>query len=597
MENFFKKIKELHSGDKEQLDIIFSNKDRIIVEAPAGFGKTQTMVSKIACLIITNTIPNPKKILALTFSVNAAYKIRKDIAEKLPLILENALVSPTEIKNKVFTTNYHGFCRRVLKLYGYLLHPNLKNLDILNTIDDSNPEDLRNLNIVLNSDTATEISTFNDSIKKNDINYLKNNLNFYLKYIKELFLVKDFITYNSILLLTLDLFRRYPQVLDFYQNYFPVIIIDEFQDTNVLSWSIICKLIKDETKLIFMGDSLQRIYGFIGAIPDLIIKAEKKFQMYKIELKTNYRFKDKKSLLLIDKNIRENARNPHNPAINESVEINLYGWKNQNEESEFIVDLISNINKSDPISKIAILVKQRGKNIDRILNEFGSKINYFYALYSDEDKEYLDFHKKVLNIFLDIIISEDTRLNKSICNRFLKKCQEFYYEKKSNINTSLLKLLYIFIEKIFSDFNFLSIEEKIEFIKDTLESRSLKQYLMYTDTNTIVSTVHGAKGLEWDYVILPDMEQFLFPSYLGLCGVCDFKNNCKILWNYIKTNSNFEKIFLDELSVFYVASTRAKKDIFYSYSLIQIKKENEVRTINSSCFLNLKGLTSQNIKN
>lgn len=66
----------MHSDDNRQLEIIFDDNQRILVEAPAGCGKTTTMISKIAYILSTNGIPSTK-ILALTFSVNAAYKIKK----------------------------------------------------------------------------------------------------------------------------------------------------------------------------------------------------------------------------------------------------------------------------------------------------------------------------------------------------------------------------------------------------------------------------------------------------------------------------------------------------------------------------------------
>ena len=166
MEAIIEKIQEIHSNDKEQLEVIFSTEKKIIVEAPAGFGKTQTMISKIAYLIASNQIPFPKRILALTFSVNAAYKIRRDVAENLPIILKSEKISPAAIKNKVFATNYHGFCRRVLKLYGYLLHPNLKQIEFLRAIDDSSIEQLSSLNIGLSYDEVKEISDYNDAVKQ-----------------------------------------------------------------------------------------------------------------------------------------------------------------------------------------------------------------------------------------------------------------------------------------------------------------------------------------------------------------------------------------------------------------------------------------------
>ncbi|KXL53891.1 ATP-dependent helicase/nuclease subunit A [Anaerotignum neopropionicum] len=77
-------ILDEHEGDNSQISAIFSEFPRIMLEAPAGCGKTKTMVSKVAYVLATNVIPMNKKILALTFSVNAAYKMKKDITEKLP---------------------------------------------------------------------------------------------------------------------------------------------------------------------------------------------------------------------------------------------------------------------------------------------------------------------------------------------------------------------------------------------------------------------------------------------------------------------------------------------------------------------------------
>ena len=71
------RIEAKHQGDNKQLEVIFSPDKRLLVEAPAGYGKTHTMVSRIAYLIAIGQIPVPKRLLALTFSVNAAYKIKK----------------------------------------------------------------------------------------------------------------------------------------------------------------------------------------------------------------------------------------------------------------------------------------------------------------------------------------------------------------------------------------------------------------------------------------------------------------------------------------------------------------------------------------
>jgi DNA helicase-2/ATP-dependent DNA helicase PcrA len=579
-------IEEQHSCDKEQLDVIFTNEGRIIVEAPAGYGKTKTMISKIAYLIACEKVPNPKRILALTFSVNAAYKIKKDVAQNLPIMLSTIPISPVILRSKVLTTNYHGFCRHVLGLYGFLIHPNLKRIDLLMGIDDSNPKVLTDLDIGLTYDDAKQISDYNDAVKQISIGYLKKYTASYLNYVKRFFLPNNYIPFNAILVLTLELFRLNPQILQYYTSYFPIIIVDEFQDTNILSWTLLQRLINNHTRLVLMGDPLQRIYGFIGAIHDIMPVAQRKYEMRTMELKTNYRFKDNALLLQVDKNIREIANNPWNPSIEKSADIRVLEANYQEDESESILNLIKVILKKQPGLRTAVLFKQRGINTNMILDRFREdNLPFFYALYSDEDVEYIKFHRKSLDLFHDTISSSKGKLTKSICLGFVNNVKEWYGHEASEIHLSLILLLRTFIDIVFQDFNFITMEAKTEFIRDTLENRSLKQYLGYVDSNVIVSTVHGAKGLEWDYVFLPDMERYSFPSYLGLCGTCDFQDNCLISWDAIEPKSDFVEKFYQELSVFYVAATRAKKGIFFSYSKTRIDYRGKVRDSNLSCFL------------
>jgi DNA helicase-2/ATP-dependent DNA helicase PcrA len=123
------RISTLHKGDEQQLKVIFSECPRILVEAPAGYGKTMTMVSRIAYLYSTRKIPNPKKMLGLTFSVNAALKVKRDVASKLPGLL-GSKDNPIVIGESITITNYHGFCKGILKKYGWLLCSFLKKIQI-----------------------------------------------------------------------------------------------------------------------------------------------------------------------------------------------------------------------------------------------------------------------------------------------------------------------------------------------------------------------------------------------------------------------------------------------------------------------------------
>src|SRR5690606_36247062 len=122
------------------------------------------MVSKIAYMLATNQIPYPKRLLALTFSVNAAYKIKKDVTQNIPIILEGTK-SDFSISDKMLVTNYHGFARRILKRYGYKIHSGLLEVDRLQSVDDSYTKNLMQSISGLSYQNAEMLSKFNNAVK------------------------------------------------------------------------------------------------------------------------------------------------------------------------------------------------------------------------------------------------------------------------------------------------------------------------------------------------------------------------------------------------------------------------------------------------
>ena len=69
----------------------------------------------------------------------------------------------------------------------------------------------------------------------------------------------DCITHNAIILFVLEIFTNYTEIKKFYQSYYPLIVVDEFQDTNCIAWKLLESIISEQTQLLFLGDSLQRI--------------------------------------------------------------------------------------------------------------------------------------------------------------------------------------------------------------------------------------------------------------------------------------------------------------------------------------------------
>ena len=83
------------------------------------------------------------------------------------------------------------------------------------------------------------------------------------------------------------------------------------------------------------------------------------------------------------------------------------------------------------------------------------------------------------------------------------------------------------------------------------------------------------------------MEAYSFPNYYGLCGSCSYQS--KQYCNLIFTD-NIQTKFLEELSVFYVAVTRARKQVYFTASEKQIDSSGNIKNRNISCFMKSKGI-------
>lgn len=595
-------ICKCHGGDKSQMEIILSDEARLVVEAPAGCGKTTTMVSKVAYMIATGTVPKNKKILALTFSVNAAYKMKKDISERLPAMGLEQIESPDDLNKLMYISNFHGLSRRILSLYGYLIDERLKAINDFKAINENDcnvDENYKKYGISITDDEKAFFADFKECILKCDYEEIGKKEDEYIDILVRRFFSRQCITFNGYLILTKRLLSINEQLREFYQVLYPVIIIDEFQDTNCLSWSLISMLIGVDTHLFFMGDSLQRIYGFIGAVPNLLDLAKEQYHMSKKVLTQNYRFKNNMEMLLLDKNIRENAKNILTPNIENDARVKLYYADTHEEECVWVADKVTHLQQAEDNCSVAVLVQQRGRDIDMIIEEFENRnMDYFYALFSDEDEEYIDYHRRAMGIFFEVLnASKYNRVSKTLLNKVYSNISREYQGTEAKLIESLLMLTKVFFERITTEYIFLGNEEKIAYISDTFENRALKQNMDLIDSKLFVSTVHGAKGLEWDYVIIPDMEPYCFPNFPSLCGSCDRYRGrkeeadaCKIIMK-----NNDEKKILEELSVLYVAVTRVKKDLFFSASKTRYNASGKRFTSKISCLAFLPGIVLEYI--
>lgn len=579
------KISKQHEGDEKQLEVIFSDSPRLIVEAPAGYGKTTCMISRIAYLYASGGIPNPKRILGLTFSVNAALKVKREVAEKLPVLLGEQN-SPVAIGEKVTVTNYHGFCKGVLKKYGYLISDVLrKDVNLFKAITESEIRSSQCLNTTLSASETEQLKGIENSIMAS-IAPDAQTIHEYNDIVIRKILPLEYITHNAVILFVLEIFARFPEVRKFYQSYYPLLVVDEFQDTNSIAWSLLESIISDRTQLLFLGDPLQRIYGFIGALPDIMSTAATKYGMTQVALARNYRFRDNPEMLKLDANIRANAATCFEPEITDfdTAKLPVFWGSTQKEEACKVVAKVQSLLQDDA-GKIAILFRLRGKNAEIVEAELSNNsIPYFCGMFTDEDLEYVEFHNRCQEMFIKKF-GKSKNINKKALIAFAESVKTAYSQSNVKAIDSLLYLLDALVEKVSVDYSDLLSEDKYTLLLDIFENRQLKQAMEYVDSRVILSTVHGAKGLEWDYVILSDVEQWVFTF---LCKDCPSLRNtssstvCKLPKTLPERMKN---PILDDLCVFYVGLTRARKQAYISASGERFNKEDQQFTNGKVCCL------------
>lgn len=217
-------------------------------------------------------------------------------------------------------------------------------------------------------------------------------------------------------------------------------------------------------------------------------------------------------------------------------------------------------------------------------------IKYFLEKHDEADEAYVN--KEKLSEILTFINSSigDLRTVKRNNSLVEKK-----YSSGGQTEKSLLVLLKAFLKNLQEEYKFLDRDEKVSYIVDILSNRSLKQSMEYIDSRVILSTVHGAKGLEWDCVIVRGLKDYSFPSFT-LCGKCNrHKYNfgeCQLNMESLSQDSDATKNYLEELSVFYVAATRARKRLCMTTNGERINNRDQIYASQLSCFLRLPGIVA-----
>lgn len=278
----------LDKMNPQQKEAILTTEGPLLVMAGAGSGKTRVLTHRIAYLMSEKQV-SPYNILAITFTNKAAREMKERVEK---LIGERG--------KDVWISTFHSMCVRILRrdidLIGYDLNfgilDDADQLSVIKTV----MEDL-NLDPKRQSPKyfLSQISNAKNELKTpSDLNKEFENedvIRVYEKYQQTLF-KNNRVDFDDLLMLTVHLFEKHPEVLSFYQNKFQYIHIDEYQDTNHAQYKIVTLLAKKFRNICVVGDSDQSIYSWRGANIENILSFESDYPDASVVLlEQNYRSK------------------------------------------------------------------------------------------------------------------------------------------------------------------------------------------------------------------------------------------------------------------------------------------------------------------
>ena len=358
--------------NERQQEAVYHTDGPVLILAGAGSGKTRVLTHRIAYLIEQKRV-NPWNILAITFTNKAAGEMRDRVDDIVGFGSESIWVS-----------TFHSTCVRILRRYIERLGYG-NNFTIYDTDDTKNI--MKDICKRLQIDTKTlkertllsVISSAKDSLispveyeLKAMGDYTKQRAAQVYKEYQEVLHKNNALDFDDLIVKTVELFKTCPDVLDYYQERFRYIMVDEYQDTNTAQFELIHLLAGKYRNLCVVGDDDQSIYKFRGANISNILDFEKVFpEAEVIKLEQNYR-STQTILDAANAVIRNNVERKEKALWTEKGEgdqIHFRQFDTAYEEAEFIAGEIGKKKKNGKAEFRDCAVLYRTNAQSRILEE------------------------------------------------------------------------------------------------------------------------------------------------------------------------------------------------------------------------------------
>ncbi|MGI9118387.1 MAG: ATP-dependent helicase [Minisyncoccia bacterium] len=590
----------------------------LLIVAGAGAGKTKTITHRIVHLI--NNGIRPDQILAITFTNKAAKEMRERAEKIINQNIENVVGLPTLL-------TFHSFCVRILKeqhsVLGLKKHfVILDEGDAVSMIKDAiksidldpkqyEPKKIKGIISRAKSNMTTR-EVFTERATSTIESIVARVWALYEKSCKE----EGAVDFDDLLLETVLLFEKHPDILEMYQDRYKYIHIDEYQDTNEVQYRLATLLAKKYKNICVVGDSDQTIYTWRGANIKNILQFEEDYpNALVVLLEENYR--STKNIITAANNviIKNKERKDKTLFTNKDAgeAIGVYQVYDEKVESSFVAtQCLQLIDEGVSPDDIAVLYRAnfQSRAIEEAMLEHHVPYTVLGTRFFDrkEVKDVLSYLraaqnpdslsdvKRIINfpargIGKTTLVKLFSGMRDQLPPAMQKKIESFYnllatINAYATINPPSEVLRYIVqTTGIETELKAGSSEdiERLENIKElvTLAQKYdeypieegldhlLSDASLMSDQDTLthnegkkgvrMMTIHASKGLEFPYVFIVGLEHGLFPHQ--------------------RDGRSSEADKEEERRLFYVALTRAEKKLYLTHA--ELRTIFGMRQINS----------------
>ncbi len=603
----------LNAAQKEAVETLDGP---LLILAGAGSGKTKTLTHRIANLIAHGV--KPSNILAVTFTNKAAKEMRDRLFRILTPGVEKDAEAPRSFMPYMGT--FHGICVKILRqeadaagldknfvIYDMddqisLVRRVMKNLN-LNDNKALKPKSIQGI-------ISTEKNMGNDP-SDYEAKALYPNQRDIAKVFKKYEEEKnkaEALDFDDLLIKTLELFSKHPEVRKKWQDKFKYILIDEYQDTNMVQYHLVKLLVNEKNNIAVVGDDWQSIYSWRGADFTNILHFERDFPGAKvIKLEQNYRSTGNiltASQKVINKNKTRTEKTLFTEAGN-GEPVDIESLRDEESEASFVAMSILRLLKDFPdFSSFAVLYRTNAQSYTFEKAFMNMHIPYkivggvrFYDRKEVKDvlailrlivngRDKVSLERVVENVLsgigeaslAKILVAMDSMPESVDPMRSLDLPEVLTTAKAKNALTRLVRFVREtavgtnpseIIKKVVDYFDFQKLTddgtpssdermknlevlagnaETYENLEDFLADASLMSSADESAGKNSVTlmTLHAAKGLEFPVVFIVGMEEGLFPS--ARC---------------VDDEAGLE----EERRLAYVGMTRAMKRLFLTYAL------------------------------